>query len=69
MIEIHCWDGSIAEADTPENALFAARILWDEALFRSIPAGVRTGYPLVSFWVDGQCVRSTGDRTQLEEVR
>jgi hypothetical protein len=65
IITICCWDGCEAEAETPEGALLAARTLWDEAIWYSIPAGVTTGYPVVSFFVDGELVRLCTNRSEL----
>ena len=66
VITVECWDGCTAEAETPEAALLAARTLWDEAIWYSIPAGVTTGYPVVTFIVDGEVVRQSSSRTELE---
>jgi len=55
------WDDR-AEAETPEEAVLAARTMWDEAL----SARTIKNRPAVSFYVDGDFVRTTMSRIDLE---
>lgn len=54
--------GDSAEVETPEQAVVAARYLWDEA-------DVRSTRPRIVFLVDGQQVWSTTRRSDLGTSR
>lgn len=57
---VRSWAGDEATADTPEQALAAARALWDEA-------GQSHGIPTINFYgADGRLLATVNDRSKLE---
>lgn len=62
MIEVLLSNGDRAECETPEEAVFAARTLMDDA-WEANP--VQGNHPTVTFLVDGRAVRSNLTRAEV----
>ena len=59
-IRVDSWAGGSVTVDTPEDAIAAARTLWDEA-------GRAPGRPTINFYVNGKFVRTVNNRRDLED--